>query len=163
MRACFNGRGTPVPCRTSQRGGRTRVFSQELTAWNTFSSYTHGMDARTDPRSGQPPGERQVMYADSFFFLSTVAALWQRDIRKGRAGVRAQAMPRKVDVRLPGKGKSNSHGARPVHLIITLKKWIRTNRLSITSSLCTLAERHPQGAGGGASFFFWITLKPTVE
>jgi len=29
---------------------------------------------------------------------------------------------RKVDVRLPGKGNSNSHGARPVHLIITMIK-----------------------------------------
>jgi len=27
---------------------------------------------------------------------------------------------RKVDVRLPEKGNSNSHGARPVHLIITM-------------------------------------------
>ena len=27
---------------------------------------------------------------------------------------------RKIDVRLPGKGNSNSHGARPVHLIITM-------------------------------------------
>jgi len=27
---------------------------------------------------------------------------------------------RKVDVRLSGKGNSNSHGARPVHLIITM-------------------------------------------
>jgi hypothetical protein len=26
---------------------------------------------------------------------------------------------RKVDAMLPGKGKSNSHGARPVHPIIT--------------------------------------------
>jgi hypothetical protein len=26
----------------------------------------------------------------------------------------------KVDARLPGLGKSNSHGARPVHLIITM-------------------------------------------
>jgi len=29
---------------------------------------------------------------------------------------------RKVDVRLPGKGNSNSHGARPVHLIITMRE-----------------------------------------
>ena len=36
---------------------------------------------------------------------------------------------RKVDVRLPGTGDSNSHGARPVHLIITMIKWIRTSRL----------------------------------
>jgi len=28
--------------------------------------------------------------------------------------------PREVDVRLPGKGNSNSHGARPVHMIITM-------------------------------------------
>ena len=27
---------------------------------------------------------------------------------------------RKVDVRLPGKGNLYSHGARPVHLIITM-------------------------------------------
>jgi len=33
---------------------------------------------------------------------------------------------RKVDVRLPEKGKSNSHGARPVHLFITMIKWVRT-------------------------------------
>jgi len=38
----------------------------------------------------------------------------------------------KVDVRLPGKRNSNSHGARPVHLIITMIKLIRTSRLSIT-------------------------------
>jgi len=37
---------------------------------------------------------------------------------------------RKVDVRLPGKGNSNSHGARPVHQIISMIKWIRTRRLS---------------------------------
>ena len=36
---------------------------------------------------------------------------------------------RKVDVRLPGKGNSNSHDARLVHLIITMIKWIRTSRL----------------------------------
>jgi len=39
---------------------------------------------------------------------------------------------RKVDARLPGKRNSNSHEARPVHQIITMIKWIRTSRLSIT-------------------------------
>ena len=34
-----------------------------------------------------------------------------------------------------GKGNSNSHGARPVHLIITMIQWIRTSRLSIKNSL----------------------------
>ena len=46
---------------------------------------------------------------------------------------------RKVDVRLPGKGNSNSHGARPVHLIITMIKWIRTSRFSIKNSLSAAA------------------------
>jgi len=46
-----------------------------------------------------------------------------------------QHLPRKVDVRLPGKGDSNSHGARTVHLTITMIKWIRTSRLSIKNSL----------------------------
>ena len=41
----------------------------------------------------------------------------------------------KVDVKLFGKGESNSHGARPVHLIITMIKWTRTSRLSIKNSL----------------------------
>jgi len=36
---------------------------------------------------------------------------------------------------------SNSHVVRPVHLIITMMKWIRTSRLSITKSLCRGSER----------------------
>ena len=48
---------------------------------------------------------------------------------------------RKVDVRLPRKGNSNSHGARPVHLIITMVKWIRTSRLSIKKSLSLMRGR----------------------
>ena len=37
-----------------------------------------------------------------------------------------------VHIRLPGKGDSNSHGARPVH---QKHRWIRTGRLSIKNSL----------------------------
>ena len=48
---------------------------------------------------------------------------------------------RKVDVRLPGKGKSNSYGARPVHLIITMIKLIRTSRLSVIHSLSLLSRQ----------------------
>jgi len=36
---------------------------------------------------------------------------------------------------LPGKGNSHSHGARPVHLIITVIQWIRTSRLALKNSL----------------------------
>ena len=40
-----------------------------------------------------------------------------------------------------GKWNSNYHGARPVHLIITMIKWIRPSRLSIKNSLSVwLAE-----------------------
>ena len=35
---------------------------------------------------------------------------------------------------LPGKGNSNSHGARPDHQIILMIKWIRTSGLSIKNS-----------------------------
>ena len=56
--------------------------------------------------------------------------------KPGKAGKVHPSPARKVDVRLPGKGNSNSHGARPVHLIITMIKWIRTSRLSIKNSLC---------------------------
>ena len=45
-------------------------------------------------------------------------------------------LPRqKLDARLPGKGNSNSHGARPFRLIITMIKWIRTSRSSKKNSL----------------------------
>jgi hypothetical protein len=50
----------------------------------------------------------------------------------------------KASVRLPGKGNLNPHGARPVHLIITMIKWIRTSRLSIKNSL----SGHPSVQGG---------------
>jgi len=46
-------------------------------------------------------------------------------VRKDQSESRAATAGRKVDVRLPGKGDSNSHGARPVHLIIKVIKWIR--------------------------------------
>ena len=45
----------------------------------------------------------------------------------------------KVDTRLPEKGNSNSHGARPVHRIIAMIQWTRTSSLSNFPSA-------PQGA-----------------
>ena len=57
--------------------------------------------------------------------------LTPRDVRDRQRG----GDPGKVDVRLPGEGNSDSHGARPVHLIISTMKWIRTSRLSIKISL----------------------------
>ena len=54
---------------------------------------------------------------------------------------------RKVDVRLPGKGNSKPHDARPVHLIITIIKWFRTSRLSIKNSLSVYTRRCLSGRG----------------
>ena len=45
------------------------------------------------------------------------------------------AARKRGNVRLPGQGDSNMHGARPVHRIISIMKWIRTSRLSINNSL----------------------------
>ena len=39
-------------------------------------------------------------------------------------------LSRKVDIRLPGAGNSNSHGARLVHQIVSMMKWIRTTLLA---------------------------------
>jgi hypothetical protein len=46
----------------------------------------------------------------------------------------------KADVRLPGNGNSNYHGARPVHLIITMIKCIRNSRLYVSNSLSLVFE-----------------------
>jgi len=56
------------------------------------------------------------------------------------------ATHRKVDVRPPGKGNSTSQGARPVHKIISMIKWIRTSLLSINISL---ADTRPAMQGVG--------------
>ena len=47
----------------------------------------------------------------------------------------SQTIPSKVDVRLPGKGNSNTHDTRSVHLIITMIKRTQTSRLSIKNFL----------------------------
>jgi hypothetical protein len=44
-------------------------------------------------------------------------------------------VPGEVDVRLSGKGYSNSHGTRPVHSIISMVQWIRASSLSIKNPL----------------------------
>ena len=56
---------------------------------------------------------------------------------------------RNVDIRQPGKGNSNSHGARPVHQIISTIQWIRTSRLSIKNSLLVSDRPGAFGSGGG--------------
>jgi len=50
--------------------------------------------------------------------LQRLLELFLLEVHAGPAFV--LRLTRKVDVRLLGKGNSNSHGARPVHLIITM-------------------------------------------
>ena len=50
-----------------------------------------------------------------------------------------------------GNGNSNSHGARPVHQIISMMKWIRTSRLSKTEHSLErqpASTRHARTWGG---------------
>ena len=60
---------------------------------------------------------------------------------------RSSRNPWKVDVRLPGRGNSNFHGARPVHLIITMIKWILASRLG--SPLTTYWSESSEKTGEG--------------
>ena len=82
-----------------------------------------------------------VVHADGIDIVSTTTPSFATSVGSGlpRGGgvacIRREMRFRKVDVRLPGKGNSNSHGARPVHLIISMIKWTRTSRLSIKNSL----------------------------
>jgi len=48
-----------------------------------------------------------------------------------------------ADVRLSGKGNSNSHGLKPVNQIISMMKWIRTSRFSTKNSLCLTGGLRP--------------------
>jgi len=78
----------------------------------------------------------------------------------GRAPcVLTRKLTRKVDVRLPGKGNSNPHSARPVHLIITMMKWIRTNTLSTKISLSLYPEPNPKPARSVSRFVLWVWLR----
>ena len=61
---------------------------------------------------------------------------------------------RKVDVRLPGKGNSNSHVARPVHQIIAIIRWFWTSRLSIKDSLSLRSFQNVREAEAAS----WETL-----
>ena len=59
-------------------------------------------------------------------FLKGVSTFVEEEQRNCMGGTR------KVDIRLPGKEDSNSHGARPVP---QKHRWTRTSRLSIKNSL----------------------------
>jgi len=61
---------------------------------------------------------------------------------------------RKVDIRLPEKGNSNSRGARPGHQIVSMIKWIWTSRLSIKNSLSRSGRASAREPGGLEGYLF---------
>ena len=74
----------------------------------------------------------------------------------GSSVVRGDASPWKIVVRLPEKANANSHGARPVHHIISMIKWFRTSRLPIKNSLSLqLVSIVHARAGRGGSGWLW--------
>ena len=69
----------------------------------------------------------------------------------------------KTDVQRPGRGDSNSHGARPVCLIITMIEWIRTSKLSMTYSLSGDQSSGCLARGKGARKRGAFLLAPCTE
>ena len=63
------------------------------------------------------------------------------------------------------QSNSNSRGVRPVHLIVTMVKWIRTSRLSTKNSL-SLTEQMVKFAGmlpaGQSTFEPVVPASPTT-
>ena len=86
-------------------------------------------------------------------------------MRRGGSFLKAT---RQVDVRLPGKGNSNSHVTRPVHRAITMMRWFRTSRLPITNSLSRTRLDHSfyglrvkkQKPVGRSTTFAWAHSSP---
>ena len=59
---------------------------------------------------------------------------------------------RKVDTRPHGKANSISHGARPVHQINSMIKWIRTSRLSMKNSMSSTRNRCEHASKAAQSY-----------
>ena len=91
-----------------------------------FQILSHIMDLSISYRKSTPPHNRQLIVTNQ----NTAVELEAQTAEQMRYHLET-----KVDTRLPGKGNSNSHGARPVHHIISMMKWIRASRLSINDSL----------------------------
>ena len=85
---------------------------------------------------GSPECEAVWMGAGSTRELHFFDATKASEVNKSTPFRKMARRHRKVDVRLPGKENSNSHGARSVHQIISMTKWIRTSRSSINNFLC---------------------------
>jgi len=63
---------------------------------------------------------------------SVVTHVRECDLYRGAPGIGPRWCKPARQKRLQGLRRRNCHGARPAHLIITMIKWIRTSRLSIS-------------------------------
>ena len=88
--------------------------------------------------------EEEAVVVDRIGFRCREFGFMVRGLRFTLRDLNVRAESWKVDIRLPGKGNSNSHGARPVHLIITMIKWFRSSRLSIKNYLSPGGSHPPQ-------------------
>ena len=79
--------------------------------------------------------EVKSMLAKGHVSTQTLAPNPETCSDSGRSSTMTSGAVSSVDVRVPGKRNSNFHGARPVHLIIMMIKWIRTSRLAMQNSL----------------------------
>ena len=127
--ACGSSRRTSRPSKTARRALPSRAGSASARDPNVNFVEDFYLDLLLLPQKWPVRGtnDRRTFALVGGFTRAARRPLFSR------AGS-ASAL-RKVDVRLPGKGNSNSHGAMPVHLIITMIQWIRTSRLSIKNSL----------------------------
>jgi len=73
-----------------------------------------------------------------------------------------QGGSQQVDVRPPEKANPNSYCARPVHLIITMMKWIRTSRLSTRNFLSGSRGGRGLGADRQISVFRFTWTDPKI-
>jgi len=127
-------RGVRQRCPVTSGHIRISFYTRSCTVYHESSRDTYPASHTTtsafrlthDPSSQRARREQTKSSASVLFSIVEMSHSIDVDCWQGTG---------KVDVRLPVKGDSKSHGARPVHPIITAIKWIWTSRLSIKNSL----------------------------
>ena len=93
------------------------------------------LELATKPSIRNTCNRRIIRPGGSCRFPQRNRVLGALDVRKCGLVVAGMVPGRKVDMRLHGKGDSDFHGARLVHQIMSMIRWIRTRRFSIKKSL----------------------------
>ena len=82
-------------------------------------------------------GRVALSKAYNYYQLRQLSWPWNNLVQS----IKFDTVARKVDIRLPERGNSNSYDAMPVNLIIMMMKWIR---LSINNSLSDSSHDYPR-------------------